>query len=86
MFAFDGIIRRQLQSMIGEAGDANVKVSGGCVLIEDVHFDESALEDIIWPVTDPNVPAMKLKTLHVKETRRQYPVGQFQQRVCGCAA
>ena len=77
MFALDGIIRRQLQAMIGEAGSGNVKVSGGCVLIEDVHFDESAIEDLIFPPTDANVPAMKLKTLHVKKLAVNIPWGNF---------
>ena len=63
--------------MIGEAGDANVKVSGGCILIEDVHFDESAIEDLIFPVTDHNVPALKLKTLHVKKLAVNIPWGNF---------
>ena len=77
MFAFDGMIRRQLKAMIGEAGDANVSVSNGCVLIEDVHFDEAALEELIWPSTDPSLPPMKLGTLHVQKLAVSIPWGNF---------
>ena len=78
MFALDGMIRRQLQAMIGEAGDADVKVRNGCIEINDVHFDETAMEDLIFPVAaDHNVPAMKLKTLHVKKLAINIPWGSF---------
>lgn len=77
MFAMDGFIRRQLKELIGEAGDAKVVVKGGNVLMEDCHFDEGVLEDIIFPTTDPMLPPLRLGTMHVKRLAINIPWGNF---------
>lgn len=78
MFALDGMIRRSLQDVIGTAGDAKVTVKNGSVKIEDCHFDEAVLEDIIFPPdADPNLPPIKLGTVHVKKLAINIPWGNF---------
>jgi len=77
MFAFDGFIRRELDKLIGTAGDAKVSVKGGNVVIEDCHFDEAAFEDIIFPPTDPMLPPLRLGTMHVRKLAITIPWGNF---------
>ena len=77
MFAFDGLIRRQLQKLIGQAGDANVQVHNGNVCIEDVHFDEAALEELAFPPVDDLVPPVGLSTVHVRRLAISIPWGNL---------
>ena len=74
MFALDGLIRRQIRSVIGDAGDANVEVKGGNITINDVHFDESVLEDAIFPPVDPALPPARLSP---REEARDQVLGQL---------
>ena len=77
MFALDGLIRRQIRSVIGDVGDANVEVKGGNITINDVHFDESVLEDAIFPPVDPALPPARLSLVHVKKLAIKIPWGNF---------
>ena len=78
MFALDGMIRRSLNDVIGTAGDAKVQVKGGNVLIEECHFDEGVLEDLIFPPgADPMLPPLRLGTVHVKKLAINIPWGNF---------
>ena len=77
MSVLDGVIRRQLNDLIGQAGDAKVVVKGGNVVIEDCHFDESALEEALFPPVDPQLPPMRLGTVHVKRLAITIPWNNF---------
>ena len=44
----DKMIQQQISALLGDMSpESKVEVSGGCVTIEDVHFNESLIEDML---------------------------------------